>query len=41
MRMARCDHAPILPLETYLMILPVAYIGQEMAGLRLRCGEAF
>ena len=32
---------PIVPLETYLVILPVAYIAREMAGLRLRCGEAF
>ena len=32
---------PILPLETYLVILPVAYLAREMAGLRLRCGEAF
>ena len=31
---------PIVPLETYLVILPVAYIAREMAGLRLRCGEA-
>ena len=30
---------PIVPLETYLVILPVAYIAREMAGLRLRCGE--
>ena len=31
---------PIVPLETYLVILPVAYIAREMAGVRLRCGDA-
>ena len=31
---------PIVPLETYLVILPVAYIAREMAGLRLCCGDA-
>ena len=41
MRTARCGHAPSCPSRPYLVILPVAYIAREMAGLRLRCGEAF